>query len=191
MRPSPPGGSTKGRGVLSRFPSHTGSCAGGPRRNSRSRSGLRGTIASTRAAGVARDGFHTTCGAAWNSWSPPLQQEPWRTWISDEHPPEATGIPKARFSPRPRDSSGIRRRNAFHPLVFCPRPGRPATPGRMPLRPGNICNSHARFVSTTASRAGSRSDQGLGESGDLTTGKHQKTSIPVLHPRSAVRKPGR
>src|SRR5262249_9067365 len=85
-----------------RYPFPRGSCATARRRRLQSPSDLRGTSASSRAAGDAHDGFHTSCDAASNSWSPPLKKGPWRTWKSDENPPEATGIPKAQFSPRSR-----------------------------------------------------------------------------------------
>jgi hypothetical protein len=59
---------------LSRYLFPRGSCAAARRRSPRSPSDLRGTNASSRAAGDAHDGFHTSCDAAWSSWSPPLKR---------------------------------------------------------------------------------------------------------------------
>src|SRR5262249_16646499 len=84
----------KARHNLSRYLFPRGSCEAARRRSLRSPSDLRGTNASSRADGDAHDGFHTTCGAAWSSWSPPLKKGPWRTWRSDEVLLKATGIPK-------------------------------------------------------------------------------------------------
>jgi hypothetical protein len=60
------------------------SCGAARRRHPRHRSCLRGTSASSLAAGVSRGGLHRSCDAAWHSWSPPLGKEPWNTEMSDD-----------------------------------------------------------------------------------------------------------
>jgi len=57
---------------------------------------------------------------------------------------------------------------------------------------GKSCTTHARFVSMTASRASSRSDQSDHESADLPVRKYLEISIRRVVPVDAItRPPGR
>jgi hypothetical protein len=62
---------------------------------------------------------------------------------------------------------------------------------RLPMRPGQSCTTHARFVSMTATRASIGSDQSDHGAGDLPARKYLEISIRSVGPSwiDAIKQP--